>query len=214
MEADKVLSELGVGLSIILRYSYGGFLLIVLSSIVNPVGTAEILNAMPWQLAAFSALAIGAAIYAIHRSVVIPLHHIGLCVILWVKDLLTEVEPADSLSPTRWLGSIKVPWGDRILAYTALRRSNFFEHGKKAIDLAHAESGLVVMTFEGCVLAALFAKSHPTTSRVSFLSLAVLSAVLLVSSYPSGYVQHQRECRQMKLRRPEVEAVLRREGFL
>ncbi len=144
METDKVLKELGLGLSLLLRYSYGGFLLIVLASIVNPTAAGKVLNSMPWELAGLSALVLGAGIYALHRSVVIPAHHYGLCVALWIKDVFHGVKPAKSYSPTRWLGSIGVKWGNRIVTYTALRRSDFFGAKKKMIDLAHAESGLVV----------------------------------------------------------------------
>src|SRR5258705_9094540 len=192
METEKVLESLGLGLSRLLRYSYGGFLLIVLASVVNPADSGKVLNAMPWQLAALSSLLIGASIYAVHRSVVIPLHHLGLCLILWLKDKMTRTEPKDSLSPTRWLASIGVKWGNRIRAYTLLRRSDFFtKREKQELDVAHAESGLVVMSFEGLFIAGWYARLHPGTSQVSGLILLSLCAVCLAASYPSGYVQHQ-----------------------
>lgn len=69
----KVLEALGIGLSRLLRYSYGGFLLIVLASVVNPIDTEKTLKPMPWELAALSAVVLGAGIYAAHRSLVVPL---------------------------------------------------------------------------------------------------------------------------------------------
>lgn len=154
----RLLKELGVGLSLLLRYSYGGFLLIVLAAIVNHDATGKVLNSMPWELTALSAVVLGAGIYALHRSVVVPAHHFVLCVALWVRDFLCRVKDSDSYSPTRWLGSIHVHWGSRMLAYTSVRRSEFFGSRKKMIDLAHAESGLVVMTFEGFLIAGLYTK--------------------------------------------------------
>lgn len=215
MDDGKLLEFLGIGLSRLLRYSYGGFLLIVLASVVNPTYTREVLAAIPWELAALSALLIGASIYAVHRSVVIPIHHLGLCLILWARDKVSRTSPRESLSPTRWLGAIGVKNGEKMLAYTVLRRSDFFgERGKREFDVAHAESGLIVMTFEGLLLAAFYARFHPASSQVSWLTLCSLSLVFLVASYPSGYVQHQIECRRMRLREADVKATLGDLGML
>src|SRR5205807_10542942 len=101
------------------------------------------------------------------------------------------IKATESRSPTRWLGAIGVKWGRRILAYTSLRRSDLFgEKKKRELDVAHAESGLIVMTFEGLLIAALYAWFHPA-SGFSSLLLFSLSLVFLVASYPSGYSQHQ-----------------------
>lgn len=215
METEKVLESLGLGLSRLLRYSYGGFLLIALASAVNPTNTGKVLNAMPWQLAALSAVLIGASIYAVHRSIVIPIHHMGLCLILWLRDKITGTKPKESLSPTRWLGSIDVKWGQRIRAYTLLRRSDFFsKQEKQELDVAHAESGLVVMSFEGLLLAGLYARLHAGASQLGWFTLFTLSLVCLVASYPSGYVQHQNECSRMRKREAVVTAKLTEFGVL
>jgi hypothetical protein len=214
METDKVLKELGVGLSLFLRYSYGGFLLIVLASIVNPTAAGKVFNSMSWELAGLSAVVLGAGIYALHRSVVIPVHHYILCVAFWAWDIVRCVPRHTSDSPTRWLHSINVSWGNRILAYTAVRRSDFFGGRKKMIDLAHAESGLVVMTSEGFLVAGLYAWINPDGSAVRSIVLFILAAIFSLASYPSGWVQHRRECRVMRLRRTAVEKILRQEGFL
>src|SRR6266568_896710 len=105
MELGSVLEKLSLGLSRLLRYSFGGFLLIVFAAVLNPTDTGKILKELPWQLTAFSVVVLGSGIYAAHRSLVIPIHHLGLCFILWVGDMLGHIKPPDSTSPTRWLGS-------------------------------------------------------------------------------------------------------------
>ena len=103
METGKTLEALGLGLSRLLRYSYGGFLLIALASFLNPSDTKRILDAMSWQLAALSAVVLGAGIYAVHRSVVIPIHHALLCLVFIGFDKLRKIKAGHSSSPTRWL---------------------------------------------------------------------------------------------------------------
>jgi hypothetical protein len=214
-ETGKLLEALGIGLSRLLRYSYGGFLLIALASVVDPLDASKVLSAMPWELAALSAVVIGAGIYAVHRSVAIPLHHVGLCFILWVRDKIRRIKPEDSNSPTRWLAAIGVKKGQRITAYTALRRGHFFEEReKRELDVAHAESGLVVMTFEGFAIAALYAWCRPDRSQIGSSVLFVLFVIFLLASYPAGYVQHQVECIRLRKREADVKAKLSELGIL
>jgi len=73
--AEDVLKRFGDSLSRLLRYSFGGFLAVVIAAKVNPVGAAELLHALTWELAAVACVVVGAGIYTAHRSVVIPVHH-------------------------------------------------------------------------------------------------------------------------------------------
>lgn len=131
MELGTALEKLGVGLSRFLRYSFGGFLLIVLGAIVNPTDTGGILKALGWEVTALAALVVGGGVYAAHRSLIIPIHHFGLCIILLLGDKLAGIQKSDSTSPTRWLGAIGVPLCRRMLAYTTLRRCDFFSEQEK-----------------------------------------------------------------------------------
>jgi len=71
----EVVAGLGLGLSQLLRYSYGGFLLVGLYSVLDHRTAQEAREAMGWQLTAITALVVGAGLYAIHRTVIIPIHH-------------------------------------------------------------------------------------------------------------------------------------------
>jgi hypothetical protein len=215
MELGPVVEKLGVGLSRLLRYSFAGFLVIVIAAIVNPTDTETILKAIPWQLTALAAVVVGGGVYAAHRSLFIPVHHLGLCFILYLGDCFSHVPPADSTSPTRWLGSIGVPWFRRMLAYTALRWCEFFpKQEREALDVAHAESGLVVMLAEGFAAAALYAMAYPSKSLVAPLSLFLLAGVFFVASYPSAVGQHRLECMRFRASATEVRTKLQERGIL
>src|SRR5437899_31410 len=88
MEFGSALGNLRVGLSRLLRYAFGGFLLIVLAAVLNPGDTGNVLNEIPWELTAFSVIVLGAGVYTTHRSVVIPIHHLVLCFLLWAWEVL------------------------------------------------------------------------------------------------------------------------------
>ena len=217
MELGNALDKLGVGLSRLLRYSFGGFLLIVLAAVVNPSDTGSILKEIPWQLAALSAVVVGAGLYAAHRSIVIPVHHLSLCFLLRVWEGSRGVVALDSHSPTRWLGcsSIGVPRFRRMLAYTLLRRSDFFsEQERKSLNVAHAEMGLVVMIAEGLGAAVVYVVAFPTKSQVGWLPLSLLSIVFLVASFPGPFGQHIIECMRFRRRPDAVKAKLLELGIL
>ncbi len=82
----EVLKNLGIGLSRVLRYAYGGFLLIIFASILEPGAVKLAREAMSWELTALTAVVVRAGIYAVHRSVVVPVHHGLMCLAWWVMD--------------------------------------------------------------------------------------------------------------------------------
>ena len=205
MDIGEALDKLGIRLSRLLRYSYGGFLLLGFAALLNPTDAKPVLDAMGWELAALSAIAVGAGIYATHRSVVIPLQHL----------LLTWLLSPSVDSPTRWLGSIGVPFGWRMFAYSTIRRSQVFDDRQvENWNVAHAESGLIVMTAEGFVLAALYAWRLPLKSRIDAGLLLALGIVFLVCSFVPGFGQHRLECRRFRDKRADIEGLLKRCGLL
>lgn len=223
MDFGTALDRLGLGLSKLLRYSFGGFLLLVVAAVVNPDETGKILDVMPWQLSALSAIVVGVGIYAAHRSLIIPAHHLGLCWLLWIWERTKRtrgtrgVAAIDSVSPTRWLGSdtIGIPLGRRMFAYTLLRQSDFFsEDERKKLDVAHAESGLVVMMTEGLVAAWVFTMLYSDKSQLDWLPLCILTFVSLVASYPRPIGLHIVECIRFRTNPGDVKDKLRDFGLL
>jgi hypothetical protein len=206
----EILEKLGIGLSRLLRYAYPGFLLVGFLSVVNDDLTKRARDAMGWELAAVTALVVGAGAYAVHRGVVVPVHHALLCLWWLVADLLTgRWKKAESANPTRWLGSLGVDWLWRIPAYTILRRSDLFKDQKAEWDIAHAESGLVLMTAEAFLLAGLYIRDQTPIADILFWS----SGVLLAFSF-LGFGQHALECLHFRAKESDVRARLKALGLL
>jgi hypothetical protein len=201
-----VLKDLGIGLSRLLRYSYAGFLLITFASIFYRDRVQPIREAMGWELAALAAVVVGAGIYAVHRSIIVPLQHASLCLLWWLVDSVMRIEKAKSANPTRWLGSLGVPLWWRITAYTVLRRSKIFEEEKSDWDIAHAETGLVLMTAEAFLVAAILASTQ-ISPPIDCRPWAWSFLVLFVFSY-AGFVQHAVECGRFKDKETDVKKVL------
>ena len=88
--AEAILKLFCRGLSRLVRYSFGGFLAVVIAATVNPAGTAEYFKARPWELAALACVVVGAGIYAAHRSAVIPVHHWIGCFLFWLWDRMNK----------------------------------------------------------------------------------------------------------------------------
>lgn len=208
----EVLKELRVGLSRLLRYSYGGFLLIAFASFLQTDAVKAAREAMSWELTALVALVMGTGIYALHRNVVVPLHHGLLCIGWAIVDWTRGVEKADSSSPTRWLSSLGVPLAWRITAYTAVRRSDLFEKEKPAWDVSHAEAGLVLMTAEAFAFAAVYVVSL-ASSPVAWQTLAMVAVGLFIFSY-AVFPQHALECLRFRGKREQIILLLEDLGTL
>jgi len=212
----EIIEALGLGLSRIIRYAYPGFLLILLAALVNTPRTAEIIKAMTPEVTVVVAFVIGAGLYATHRGFLIPVHHFLLCVAFYIYEKIRRVPADRTQSPTRWLGEIvKVKYGQRILAYSTLRHGGFWdEEERRKLNVAHAESGLVVITAEGLLLAALYANAFPNEARVRSGVLFVLSGLFYFASYFWPWAQHTVECLYMKNNEDKVRENLTKAGVL
>jgi len=119
----SMLKEVGLGLSELLRYAFGGLLLLFLASLLDHDEAKRVVDVTGPGLAGITALAIGVAIYVCHRSLIIPLHHVSLCCLFRLWEFKRTAKD-QTKSPTRFLGEvIGVPFGCRIMAYTVLRRA-------------------------------------------------------------------------------------------
>ncbi len=220
---ETILKTFGVGLSRLLRYSFGGFLAVVIAAKVEPKSTEEYLNVLGWPLNALAVFIVSVGIYAAHRSLVIPLHHGFGCFLFRVWDRLNGTSEKESLSPTRWFRSLGVKPYRLMLAYNILRRDGTFldKKEREELSVAHAEFGLVVMMAEGCFLAAAYVHTHRTSQPASWVWV-IAGLVLWLASYPGPLQQHAIECSRWRARENTektggvgvVTAVLKKYGLL
>lgn len=212
---NKTIESLGAGLLRVLCYSYGGFFLVVCAACFSHEQTAAVIDALHPSVAVLAIIVIGAAIYVLHRSIVMPIHHVLLCFLFRLGDRARgSGEQAEfSPDPTRYLGeALGVPIRRRMTAYNILRRSDFFPN-KDSLNIAHAENGLLVMSGVGLVIAAGYALSRGSSFGLA-LTLFVLAIVFLAASFWAEWIQHSVECSIIKDRPVEAMKILARTGIL
>ena len=212
---NKTIESLGAGLLRVLCYSYGGFLLVVCAACFSHEQTAAVIDALHPSVAVLAIIVIGAAIHVLHRSIVMPIHHVLLCFLFRLGDRARgSGEHAEfSPDPTRYLGeALGVPIRRRMTAYNILRRSDFFPN-KDSLNIAHAENSLLVMSGVGLVIAAGYALSRGSSFGLA-LTLFVLALVFLAASFWAEWIQHSVECSIIKDRPVEAMKILAGTGIL
>ncbi|MHC4510831.1 MAG: hypothetical protein ACYTAO_18060 [Planctomycetota bacterium] len=212
---SKTIESLGLGLLRLLCYSYGGFLLVVCAACFSGSQTKAVIDALHPSVAVLAIIVIGAAIYVLHRTIVVPVHHLLLSVFFRIGDQTRGAgEHAEfSANPIRYLGeALGVPLRKRITAYNILRRSDFFPN-KDSLDVAHAENDLLIMTGVGLLVTAGFALSQGKSFALT-VTLLVLSLVFLAASFRADWVQHSVECSIIKDHPVEAMKILAGIGIL
>jgi len=218
-ELITVLKQIGIGLSLFLRYGYAGMFVLLATAIAYPDQTKAANSAIGPALTATALIVFGAAIYAFHRALVIPVSHLGLCAIFRLCD--RKKAPSEVHSPTRYLRNkfgVKCFW--RIAAYTCIRyekdkQGKTFFGDFDRLDVEHAQGNILVMTFSGCIvllIIRLVAKSS-TWDHVN-VALALVALVTLIGSYVREFGQHAKECQRLKAAdETEVKKVLKANGI-
>ncbi|UCC97700.1 MAG: hypothetical protein JSW66_17880 [Phycisphaerales bacterium] len=212
---NKTIESLGLGLLRLLCYSYGGFLLVVCAACFSGSETRAVIDALHPSVAVLAIIVIGAAIYVLHRTVVVPVHYLLLSVFFRMGDQARGAGEHGEFSanPIRYLGeALGVPLRKRITAYHILRRSDFFP-SRDSLDVAHAENGLLIMTGVGLLIATGLALSQGKSFALT-VTLFVLSLVFLAASFRAEWVQHSVECSMIKDHPVEAMKILARIGIL
>jgi len=211
---NKTIESLGLGLSRLLCFSYGGILLVVCAACLAPSGVKTLIDALHPSLAILAVVVIGAAIYVLHRTIVMPVHQRVLCGFLQVSDKTGDIgDLAETTSsPTIYLGeALGVAPKRRTAAYNVLRYSDFFAN-KESLNVAHAENGLLVMTGVGLLIAALYGLAH--RNFLLALILLVLAIIFIAASFKAEKVQYSLECMAIRERPVEAMKILVKTGIL
>lgn len=212
---NKTIESLGLGLSRLLCYSYGGFLLVVCAACFAPSGIKTLIDALHPSLAILAIIIIGAAIYVLHRTIIMPVHNLMVYWFLRVTDKSGDVGylAETTSSPIIYLGeALGVPLKRRVAAYNVLRRSDFFVN-KESLDVAHAENGLLVMTGVGLLIAVLYGLGHSNSLLTTFI-LLVLTIIFIAASFKAEMIQCSLECMAIRERPVEAMKILVKTGVL
>lgn len=209
-------SKLRLGLSRLLRYSYGGVLFTVLMSIFYPDLIKQVRTAMGGALSVFSVIVIGAGLYVLHRSIIIPVHHYLLIKFMGRREKKKGIEPGKSSNPVIYIQSLGVSSiVCAMVAYSYLRGAEFFNR-QDELNIKHAESGLLVMTSAGLLAGAIC--DAVCKHKGYFAYMLVGAIIFFIASFPPGWVQHSVECKEMRYKQNEkdkaVTKKLKEAGFL
>ena len=211
---NKTIESLGLGLSRLLCFSYGGILLVVCAACLAPARVKTLIDALHPSLAILAIVVIGAAIYILHRTIVMPVHHLLVSWFFRVTDKSGDIRDlAESTSsPTIYLGeALGVAPKRRTAAYNVLRHSDFFAN-KESLNVAHAENGLLVMTGVGLLIAALYGLAH--RNLLLAVILLALAIIFIAASFKAEMVQYSLECMAIRERPVEVMKILVKTGIL
>ena len=211
---NKTIESLGLGLSRLLCYSYGGFLLVVCAACFAPSGVKTLIEALHPSLAILAIVVIGAAIYVLHRTIVMPVHHLLVCWFFRATDRSGDVGDLAEItsSPTIYLGdALGVAPRRRTTAYNVLRRSDFFAN-KESLEVAHAENGLLVMTGVALLIAAVYGLGQ--RNLLLAVILLVLAIIFIAASFKAEMIQYSVECMAIRERPIEAMKILVKTGVL
>jgi hypothetical protein len=212
---NKTIESLGLGLSRLLCYSYGGFLLVVCAACFAPSGVKTLIDALHPGLAVLAIIVIGAAIYVLHRTIIMPVHHLLVCWFFRITERDGDIKDlADSTScPNVYLGeALGVAPNRRTAAYNVLRRSDFFVN-KESLEIAHAENGLLVMTGVGLLIAAAYGLSRGGSLLLTAV-LLVLAVIFIAASFKAEMIQYSVECMAVREHPMEAMKILVKTGVL
>jgi hypothetical protein len=212
---NKTIGSLGLGLSRLLCFSYGGFLLVVCAACFAPSGIKTLIDALHPSLAILAIVVIGSAIYVLHRTIVMPVHQVLVCCFFRVTDKSADVGDTAELtsSPTIYLGdALGVAPRRRTTAYNVLRRSDFFTN-KESLEVAHAENGLLVMTGVGLLIAAAYGLSQGRSLLLT-VTLLILAVIFIAASFKAEKIQYSIECMAIRERPIEAMKILVKTGVL
>ena len=211
---NKTIESIGLGLSRLLCFSYGGILLVVCAACLAPAQVKTLIDALHPSIGILAIVVVGAAIYVLHRTIVMPVHHLLVSGFFSVTDKSGDIRDlAESTSsPTIYLGeALGVAPRRRTAAYNVLRHSDFFAN-KESLNVAHAENGLLVMTGVGLLIAALYGLAH--RNFLLALILLVLAIIFILASFKAEMVQYSLECMAIRERPVEAMKILVKTGIL
>jgi len=173
-----------------------------------------LVDALHPSLAILAIVVIGAAIFILHRTLIMPVHHLLVGWFIRVTDRSSDVGDIGETtsSPIVYLGeALGVAPKRRTAAYNVLRRSDFFTN-KESFDTAHAENGLLVMTGAALLIAAVFGLLQ--RNLLLALILLVLAIIFIAASFKAQMVQYSLECMAIRERPIEAMKILVKTGVL
>jgi hypothetical protein len=209
----SALSGFGIGLSRLIRYTYGGILLLVFAVLFHRDKMAAYISALTPLVVVLVTVVIGAGIYVLHRSTVIAVLSLVLTIFFDWHCRKTSVDA--SMNPTTYLKKfVEGGAATRRLAYVTVRHGGFFSDEDR-LDVIHAETGMLVMTFVGLVLASCYGCFFVALDRPYVFLMLFAAAVFLIGAIVKDCTDHSIECVVLKAEGSDqrLASILKKAGF-
>lgn len=196
----------------LIRWGYGGFLLTGIAALFAPSEVKEAIEVGGTVVAPLVILAIGAAVYLLHRYVIgeLLVYPLTRFTHFLIDKYFHGGVPS---SPTGFLGDRGVGFWQRRAAYTEIRRGFFQENQRKRLDLDHSEAHVLWLTAVECTGACIYAASGGSTSDAIFRLFLIAAFAATISAMALDIRIHQNEHRLLSRYSSDVEAFLRNEGY-
>lgn len=187
-------------LSRLLRYGYGGFLLVGILSLIEQEFVKSSIAAAGSVLAPLVVFFVGVCIFVVYRYV------LGEFILYQLTHATHKIldrcmyGKGEVSSPTGYLQSLGVSWWQKRTAYTDIRRELFDKEQQERLDLAHSEIHVLYITaIEFFAAAAYLYLSINGSSRPFSITFFLVGAVLtLIAASITDIQQHRIEYRLLR----------------
>ena len=202
--------KLNLSLSQIIRYGYGGFLLIGILLIFQPDIIKKSIDSAGAIVAPIAILSIGACIYIIYRYVIgeliiYPLTHLIHYLIDRIKGKMVIS------SPVRLFKSYGIPSFQVRSAYNQIRWELLEEADKKRLDFAHSEIHVLYLTSVEFLITYWILYYNSTTNVKDYFLIGFF--ILVIAGFITDIRQHMSEYRFLKSKEQEIKDFLKKRQF-
>lgn len=190
----EFLSEIGIVR--ILRYGYGGMLLVLIVAAIELEAVKTIVDVLGTIFALSITLAVGAGIYIFHRYVVGDIFlYPALHFIHQSWDKKRQLSANNLTNTVSYLEARGVKKGNGIAAYFDMRRKFFKLEERKELNIAHSELHMLWITVDETLIATIYLWATGYQPVVLF----VISIILALFTTIAEIHQNQLECRLFKI---------------
>ncbi len=213
---ENLWSKLGSQIEILVPSAYAGITFVVIAIYFNAQGTRSLIENIGSVLIAPSVLFLGLLFYLIYRAILgefllYPLRHL----LLLPADYLwrsARHKPEEFLSFTRLLAERKVGFGFRRQVYSSIRdvEGVFDQSLRDRFDLLHATYHFFYISSLELLGAGAYAWYHSGFESKPFFQAGI---ALLILAFIADFRQDIWECRLLRTKANEIDALLVRIGY-
>jgi len=199
--------------STILKYAYGGFLLVGIIAYIDHSILAASIAAMGPVVTPLVIFFLGTCIYVVYRYIIgeLFLYPITHSLMYLISKQYFKFE--EHLSPTSYLGKAGVQFTQRRAAYSEIRRDYLEEKDRERFDFAHSAIHILYITAIELGVTGVFA---PNAGGLTLSNYFLMGSILsLCSAIIIDIQQHRIEYKHLRSTpEEETKEFLKKKGYL